>query len=320
MAAHSTASRVADPIVFAFCISDSYAQHSAVVIASILESNPDETFVFHILASHLEEVTKLKLASMEACGRMQVHFHTVDAKIFERFPAPLAYISREAYYRYLIPELIDAPRVIYSDVDVLVWGPVRELWEAPLTDEMPMAAVRDSSDFWPINPEAWQTYRKAIQMPEGAPCFASGLLVMDCERLRAEKAAEKLLNDTAWCIENLPPEVFTAADQVVINRVFARRLYELPLSYCVIDNVKKHWKGPILIRHYAGYYEKPWCNVAWNWEWIPYWKILRKTPYRSRALGFLLRHLWGVVWSVHVKNGTKRAFLFGLRIYKKKLK
>ncbi len=307
-----------DPIVFAFCISDSYAQHAAVVIASAVETNPEEAFVFHILASTLTDETRAKLSSMEACGRVKVVFHMVDREVFNRFPVPLAYISQEAYYRYLIPELIDAPRVIYSDVDVLMWGPLRPLWETPLSDEQPIAAVRESSEYWPLNPEVWKNYRKAIGMPEGAPYFYSGLLVMDCVRLRAEGAAAKLLEDTAWCAEHLAPEEFTAADQVVINRVFAHHIYELSQAYCVTGHVKAHWKGERLIRHYAGYYEKPWCNVAWNWSWLPYWRTLLKTPYRANAAKFFFNHLWGLVWSVHTKGGKTRGFLFGLRVYKRK--
>ena len=58
-----------DSIHVAFCISDSFAQHTAVVIASALASNPGEHLVFHILSGDLSEVNKALLLKMtsEVC-------------------------------------------------------------------------------------------------------------------------------------------------------------------------------------------------------------------------------------------------------------
>ena len=76
-------------------------------------------------------------------------------------------------------------------------------------------------------------------------------------------------------------------------------------------------REPIVIRHYMGHYEKPWCNVAWNRTWPPYLRFLLRTPWRGEAVRFVLGHLWGLVWSVQTKNGHTRAFLFGLRVFKR---
>ena len=55
-----------DPIVIAFCVSDSFIRHTAVVIASILASNPKERFVFHVLCGDLSADNRAKLATMES--------------------------------------------------------------------------------------------------------------------------------------------------------------------------------------------------------------------------------------------------------------
>lgn len=48
------------PISISFCISNNYAQHLAVVIASILLNNPDEDFVFHVVHHSVTPESKAK--------------------------------------------------------------------------------------------------------------------------------------------------------------------------------------------------------------------------------------------------------------------
>lgn len=301
-------------MVLAFCISDSFARHAAVVVASALESNPAERFDFHILSGDLSAGNRARLRAMEG-ARARFFFHAVDRARFAAYPIVVEHFSQEIFYRYLIPELLTG-RVLYSDVDVCVRGSLRALWETPLTAERPLAAVREFGDRAPS--PVWRAYRRRIGMPEDAPYFYSGLLPLDCDRLRREDATRRLLADTTQCAGRLGAGDFAASDQVVINRVFAGRIHPLPDAYCVTGALRKRHRGPCIIRHYAGYYEKPWCNVAWNRTWGTYWRLLRKTPYKAQAWGFLWGHLRALVWSAHTKNGCRRTFLLGIRVRKSK--
>ena len=96
-----------DPIVIAFCVSDSFIRHTAVVIASVLASNPGERFVFHVLCGDLSQDSRTRLGAM-AGPRADVVFHDVTSGEAEGCPVLMEHLSREAYFRYLIPELIEA--------------------------------------------------------------------------------------------------------------------------------------------------------------------------------------------------------------------
>ena len=304
-----------DPIVIAFCVSDSFIRHTAVVIASVLASNPGERFVFHVLCGDLSQDGRTRLGAM-AGPRADVVFHDVTSGEAEGCPVLMEHLSREAYFRYLIPELIDAPRVIYSDVDVLVRGALRPLWETDLRG-CPIGAVQEACDASPTPSAQWRVYRKGIGLQDGNAYFYSGLLLMDCDRLRAEKAAARLFEETRLCARTLSAEFFAASDQVVINRVFQGRVLPLPRRYCMTTAMLRLCPHePVVIRHYMGQYEKPWCNVAWNWGWLPYLRMLRRTPWRGEAARFVAQHLWSVVWSVQTKKNFRRGFLFGFRVFK----
>ena len=307
-----------DSIHVAFCISDSFAQHTAVVIASALASNPGEHLVFHILSGDLSEVNKALLTEMasEACS---VRFYSVDRTHFDHYPTSLEYFSQEIYYRFLIPELIKETRVIYSDVDVLVYQSLRQLHEMDLQGNA-LAAVREYNEYWGAetsNACGWRNYKQKIGMDPKNVYFYSGLLVMDCDALRSDNFTQRCFEDTEVCIKTLDADTFGASDQVVINRLYDGKITELSPAWCVTDVMKRVYKGETAIRHFAGQYEKPWCNVAWNTSWFAYLKYLLKTPYRREAIGFVLGHLWGIIYSSHVKKGVRRNFLFGLRLSKR---
>lgn len=303
------------PIEIAFCISDSYARHAGVVIASVLASNPDEPFVFHVLSGDLSEENRGRLSWFERNPRVRLAFHTVKRERFSGLPVLQEHLSEEMYYRFLIPELIPSPRVLYSDVDVLVTGPLRPLWEMNLEGN-PLAAVKEYGEF-NSDSEHWKAYKRAIGLGPGAACFCSGLLLMDCARLREEGAVRVLFAETARCADDLPPRLFAASDQVVINRVFQGRILPLPIAYGMTPMLRRRFpRERIIVHHYMDTYSKPWCTVAWNTSWPRYLRALLCTPWRRDAARFVLGHLVGMIWSTQTKGGYRRSFLFGLRVHK----
>ncbi|MBQ9693735.1 MAG: glycosyltransferase family 8 protein [Kiritimatiellae bacterium] len=307
-----------DPITIAFCISNTFAQHAAVVIASVLASNPGECLAFHILSGDLSDANRALLSSM-ASERCSLAFHPVDRSAFDNYPTALEYFSQEIYYRYLIPELIPEKRVLYSDVDVLFYQPLRPLWEMDLQGAL-LGAVREFNEYRPEGSQkaiGWKNYKRIIGLQEDDVYLYSGLLLMDCDALRQNQFTAQCFEETEICVRTLDKEAFGAPDQVVINRRFVGKIAELSPAWCVTDKMKTVWKGRVGIRHFAGQYEKPWCNVAWNTSWPAYLKYLLRTPYRRNAWEFVMRHLAAIVYSSHVKKGVRRGFLFGLRIWKK---
>lgn len=303
-----------DAIAIAFCISDSYSQHTSVVMTSALHSNPDEHFEFHILSSGLSEDNRTKLAAT-ACDRAEVIFHEIDRSAFSAYPIHDTLFSLEIYYRYIIHTVVNRARVIYSDVDVIIQGPLRPLWETDLQGN-PLGAVKEINEL--LQEPRWAVYKQRIGFDATYPYFYSGLLLIDCDAMRRMKADELLFADTARCAAEFPPDLFAASDQVVINRVFAGKILPLSPAYCVTELYKKkyYYGGEIVIRHYAGAYEKPWCYKAWTLDWIPYYRALKASPYKQAAPAFLRKHLLANIWTKIDKKGIRKTTLFGIRIRK----
>ncbi len=299
-------------ISVSFSVSDNYAQHLAVVAASLLAQTPRRGFVFHVLAKELSEETLARLAQMEAEWGTQCRFvyHPVDRARFDAFPLPLEHITQEMYYRYLLPELLaDEDRTLYLDVDVLAMTSVEPLWELELGDAL-LAGVSDGKKDTP----KWRAYQRQIGMEEGALYVNSGVLLMNLAALRAFDFGAKCMALTGQLYGRI-----AWPDQDVINRLAQGRVLALERGWnCTDPKALAKGERP-LIRHFASFSSKPWCNIWKNRTWPAYWRYLRKTPYRDRAWAFVWAHFKGFFYFCYVKKGVERTLVCGLPVRKRVL-
>lgn len=299
-----------DTISFSFCISDNYAQHLSVVLASMLVNNPDEDFVFHVVHHSVTPASEAKLRELETLyPRHRIVFHKIDEAEFADLPLPstCSHITREAYYRLILPRLLPSePRTIYSDVDVLCLGKIRPLWETDLGGNLVAAISEHRSS------RSHRERMRELGMSEDADYACSGLLVMDLDRLRAENAVPKFFATAMRLADKL---VF--ADQDVLNVVCDKRIKILPDEFHCSRRYSPFARDPVMW-HFKCQTQKPWCCLWKNITWWPYAKYLRLTPYRDNLAKLVWSHLKGFFWFSYVKNRRRRWLCCGIRVWRRK--
>ena len=296
-------------ISMSFSVSDNYAQHLAVVLASVLCHNRNHNFVFHVLHRNITPESERKVKELETMyPNCRIEFHKVDVSRFRQFhiPAELEHVTQETYYRYILPEvLVDEDRTIYSDVDVLCVGDLKPLWEMDLKGNI-LAAVSEG-----IGGE----FKKELFALEGdAPYFYAGLLVVDLKAMREGGYVEKLMAKTAELGEKL-----AWPDQDVINIVFRDKILQLGQEWDGINVRYSPFKRGVVIWHFPGVVLKPWCNIWKNITWMPYLKYLLKSPYRRQAFKFVWGHIVGFFYFAYTKKQVRRVLVCGIRVWKCKL-
>ena len=300
-------------ISFSFCISNSYAQHLAVVIRSIISNNPRTDFIFHIIYHDLTAATKARLQRMATQdGAIRFEFHQIDPTLFTQLPLPsdLKHISREMYYRYLLPQILsDEIRTIHMDVDVLCQSSVYELWETNLNG-CPIGAVEKTEH----NTPEFLDFKERLGLRREEPYFCSGLLVMDLVRLRAAHAFESLMANTTRLAS-----VIAYPDQDTINVTFRGQIVPVARTWGCVDRYSM-FNREVRIWHFMGWTQKPWCYIWKNLTWLPYLRHLVSTPYSYRVPVFVLRHLISLFFCSYEKKNTKRWLFLGILIWKRKTK
>ncbi len=282
---------MSDVIDISFGFDSGYAPHAASVIASVVRRAPGQKFRFLILHAGVGRDLQEKL---EACapGSSFVWMEVRDEDMPEYDQQN--YITKATLFRFGLEKLApaDAKKILYLDADIAVVADVRKLARTNL-DGHPIGAVIDcfidedqfAAD-WGLTP--------------GHAYFNAGVLLLDLEKIRAEKLFTRALDVLAANAGKLPYN-----DQDALNIVFWNRWRPLGAEWNVqrwmVTDEAPHdlpahksldGRMPAIV-HYTGHH-KPWLSDAWHpWSWL-YWDALRATPFldevaRQQGVTFMQR-------------------------------
>lgn len=259
-----------------FALDDGYSQHCCTAMASILANNGDTPIHFHLLTDGISDGNRSKLERLAARhGDASIHYETVGGGVFDSLPLNIDYISKQTYYRYAIAELFpDLDKALYLDCDLVVNGPLAELWQTDLTGCL-CAGVRD---LWIEGIH----YKPEIGLPLDELYVNAGVLLLNLRMMRDEGTFAALCEATSR-----PQFKARFQDQDAINTVCRGRIKELPAKFnFTSEDALRHpdAAGGAIIVHYTGE-RKPWgerrCGNPLKGLYFDY---LSMTPYRKTAL------------------------------------
>lgn len=266
---------------------NNYAQHVAVVAASIL-SNTKEKVYIHLLSDGImaEKLSMIR----ESIDNLGGCLHVYDMSEYKCFDDLFTsgHISKAAYFRLdianILPDSID--KVIYLDVDLLVCKDIGELWHSDLQG-LPLGAVPDYGIM--ASKRLMGQKHNVIGLSFNDLYFNSGVVIMDLIQWRQQGYAEKVIKLASE--GNLPHH-----DQDALNMIFMNKWAPLELKWNVIPPVfnlflkiifnKKLENNAITARkdvaimHYAGRY-KPWEFVVNKGFNDKYYFYLSKTAFAN---------------------------------------
>ena len=129
--------------------------------------------------------------------------------------------SQMTYCRILLPHLLNVPRVIYLDCDVLVFRDLSELFDLELSPGKAIAAVPDSETL--SLAEDCPTIADALGLPAEGAYFNCGLMLMNLNELRKQRFFERAVE-----FLNTWRPAYRFWDQSAINFLLQGQIDELP--------------------------------------------------------------------------------------------
>ena len=201
---------------------DGYARHLAVMLLSLFAHSSTRAVQVHVMVPpSFASRARLDQAVGEHAGRLTYHVLADGAvrSLKQRHD-----LTAATYYRLCIGHALppEMQRVIYLDCDMLVRCDLAELWQVPLGG-MVLAAVVDPAF----------TEQHILGLPDGAPYFNAGVLLIDLARWR-----EETIGAAAIGFAGAHPERLTYNDQCALNwilrdrwaRLIRRGTYKRPIS------------------------------------------------------------------------------------------
>lgn len=279
-----------DSINLVLASDNNYAQHVAVVVASIL-CNTKEKVNVHLLSDGIsKERLDLIRDTVKELGSTLSVYDMASNDCFDNLFTS-GHISKATYFRLDIANILpnNVKKIIYMDVDLLVLQDIVKLWKVDMQGK-PLAAVPDYGIM--ASKRLMKQKNEVISLPTGSLYFNAGVVIMDLEQWRAYDYAKQVIELAA--AGNLPHH-----DQDALNKVFMGNWQALPLKWNVIPPVFNLFTKVLIngnlrknaiaarkdkaILHYAGRY-KPWEFELHKGFNDAYYLYLQKTKFANEKM------------------------------------
>jgi len=166
------------------------------------------------------------------------------------------------------PDIINVPKFIYLDADLIVCSDLAELFETDLADNY-LAAVVD-----PWNPQLKDDWPH--ENPPAGSYFNSGVLIVNAEQWRTDGIGKQAIEATQRFNDQM--KFF---DQSALNYICHKRVHFLDSKWNTLASRIGAKTTELGVLHFA-WWCKPWRD-SWNNTAYPLWRtIYRRVTGRSR--------------------------------------
>ena len=257
-------------IPLVYCFDEKYAKHTSVSMYSAFK-NSTTPIVFYCVPNFKDTEPLQPITNLAHKFNLNVNFIDGTENSFSDWKVS-HHITKAAYLRFLIPDMLPYDKAIYLDCDTVVLGDLTELYDTDLGDNV-IAGIGEKmkSEQSPVSSSIKDTY------------YNSGCLLMDLKKMRE-------MNFLQLCADfhnNCPNEI-KWHDQDIINKVLEGNKKDLSsewnfqLLHALSDEEwKEFYKAKIL--HYNGP-TKPWephFQIKLGYIWWQYWHDMTKEIYFS---------------------------------------
>ncbi|MBQ9648977.1 MAG: glycosyltransferase family 8 protein [Prevotella sp.] len=274
------------------CINKQYLMPAGVMLCSLFENNKEENIHIHAVLGEGGDQCVGPLEEMVARYHQDICFYQLNDSRLDAFPVGLyfqePFITKEAYFRLFVMDVLpqELLKVLYLDVDMVICGSIRELWDADISD-VAVGAVPDC-----FYNDVHETNRLGYEV--GLGIFNSGVLLINLKYWREHDVMKDFAAYATEAKDHLKYH-----DQDVLNYVFRHSKKELPirfnlqtihmyhdrfryLHFRLFEEVREAFRHPVVI-HYTGP-EKPWYSNAYHPLKDYFEQYRQMTPWKDEPL------------------------------------
>ncbi|GAB3228053.1 glycosyltransferase family 8 protein [Hymenobacter seoulensis] len=254
------------------------------LVSSINKHNYNNYINMHCFATGLSQDQRDDLILFANELSMKLLFHDIDESSTDEFILPEdTHFTKATYYRLFFPEVLakqGVDKFIYLDIDIIVNGDLRELYETDLGDYS-LGAVPDSLT-------VFNGARIDLGIYKSEDYFNAGVLFVNVNKWIEQRVTERAIE---YSIKY--PERIIVADQDCLNGVLVGNWKKLDNKFNLIPKdfgeyhmslkeIKHAINGAIVI-HFAGgsnsqYSSKPWSVLCKSRLQYLYFDALKNVP------------------------------------------
>ncbi|WP_430442128.1 glycosyltransferase [Providencia huaxiensis] len=232
-------------------------------MASLLKTNPDISFSFHVFTDYFDNEQSQLFKQLAEQYKTSIRVYLVDCEQLKSLPSTKNW-SYATYFRFIIADYFSnqLDRMIYMDADIMCQGTLQPLLNIQFKDDEIAAVVPERDRNW------WQKRADALGVPGIASgYFNAGFLVLNLVNWSkfdiSTKAMDLLSQDTVKA-------KLSYLDQDILNMLLTGKVIYLDSKYNTQYSInyelqKGKKENPItpetVLIHYIGP-TKPWHEWA----------------------------------------------------------
>lgn len=267
----------------AFSGTSNYLVHIGVTIYSILASNEENAFHFHLFMNDVGAEDKKRLENLVHQFQCKITIYYVNDSFFKELIRENAIAA--AYYRFIIPPIVakeDVKKVLYLDGDIMCQGNLKELLTCDITNNI-AACVQDTS------PQYAKMRAKIIHSKE---YFNSGVMLINIQQWIENKISEKAMKlAIKWRQQG---DFRILNDQDILNVLLMNKfilvsgkynyIYHMDMKSIYQKQVDLVYTNEAVLIHFAGLV-KPWRTWVQDLPGVQKYALYReKSPWREVSL------------------------------------
>lgn len=223
----------------AFNINDPFFKSLGAEITSILETNQDIAFNFHVFVDSYSPENKDNLEKTARKYHCNIYLYVMDMSIFAGFHIKVARFSRVTYIRIVMPWVLRhvADHYLYLDSDMICVGSLKQFLTTDLEGKAIGALTYHTPD------------RVAFLKMKQDVYFSDGLMWIDIQEWIREKITEQVFS-----YQGADPRRFKGQTQDLLNLVVEGNMKPIPNLF---HHKNKDFSIQGILIHYSGR-DKPW--------------------------------------------------------------
>lgn len=257
----------------ALCFNDAYLKHIGPLIYALSSNNADLDFSVHVVYKNLSEQSLQALSTMETFfPNITFDFRYIESELINHISVEHSDFPLETYFRLVLADVLyDVDRLLYFDVDLLISGSIKGLWELDLNGSCIAGAIEKDNYMY------FRGYTDWLGLTEKHGYFSAGVLLFDLKQMRERNLPEILVN---LAIEKA--EILRFCDQDLLNIYFKDEVIHFDERYNYSSwQMFNESKGPddVSITHFNGL-QKPWGIITEHrgeqWKFVARYREYRR--------------------------------------------
>ncbi len=268
----------------AFGIDKNFIFGCGVAIASILLSNKNLSFKFHVFTDSLSDEDKVRFSQLAEQYKTSIKIYLIDCEKLKSLPSTKNW-SYATYFRFVIADYFyqKIDKLLYLDADIACKGSLQELVDYHFSADEIAAAVTERGDEW------WNNRAVRLSTPAlRSGYFNAGFLLININEWHNHDISSKaieMLRIPEWA------EKITHLDQDVLNVLLVGKVKfisgkyntRFSINYELKRNVINPVNDETVFIHYVGP-TKPWHEWAQYPVSQSFFMAKEASPWHSVAL------------------------------------